>query len=124
MTMVLKKILNLFPHEDLGWKEINETFIRYTLLKTPWFRVYVHNLIAPEVSTACHSHPWSFVAIILKGGYMEYTEETNWQIRMPGDVLFRPASWTHNVSTSQQGMWSLVFTGPKRHEWGFKDCRG
>lgn len=122
MTMVVTRILSLFPHEDLGWKEHHETFIRYTLLKTPWFRVYLHNLIAPAVHPECHNHPWSFVAVLLKGGYWEYTTETSWIFRSPGNVLFRPASWTHTVWTEDAGMWSLVFTGPKRHEWGFKEC--
>ena len=116
------KLLKLFPHEDIGWKDIDETFVRYTLLKTPWFRVYLHNLIAVTPHPQCHNHPWSFVAFLLVGGYWEYTAETNWKLRLPGEVLFRPAWWTHNVVTNPDGMWSLVFTGPKRHEWGFHSC--
>jgi hypothetical protein len=119
---MLQALLNLFPHEDIGWKEINETFIRYTLLKTPWFRVYIHRLIAVTAHPQCHNHPWSFVAFILKGGYYEYTEVTEWVWRNVGSVLLRPAEWTHNVTTKADGMWSLVITGPKSHQWGFKTC--
>jgi hypothetical protein len=116
----MRRLLNLFPHEDIGWKDIGETFIRFTILKTPWFRVYVHNLIAKGAHPQCHSHPWSFIAIILSGGYNEYTKESGWVWRRPGSILYRPSSWTHNVTTS--GMWSLVLTGPKTHAWGFHDC--
>lgn len=118
---MLTRILNLFPHEDIGWKDINETFFRYTLLKTPWFRVYLHVLDAATPHPECHNHPWSFVTVLLWGGYTEYTTETGWKRREPGSVLFRPARWTHNVITDGVS-WSLVFTGPKRHPWGFKTC--
>jgi len=116
------RILNLFPHEDIGWKDIGETFIRYTLIKTPWFRVYLHNLIAPIPHPQCHNHPWNFIAVILKGGYLEYTVDTGWKSRLPLDILFRPHGWTHNVVTTRAGMWSLVFTGPKKYSWRLKDC--
>jgi hypothetical protein len=115
-------LLNLLPHEDIGWKEINETFIRYTLLKTRWFRVYVHRLTAVQAHEACHNHPWSFIAFVLKGGYNEFTKDTGWVWRGPGSVLRRPAAWSHNVTTKSEGMWSLVITGPKAHEWSFQKC--
>ena len=118
----MKRILELFPHSDIGWKDINETFIRYKILETPWFRIYVHNLIAPRSHPQCHDHPWSFIALVLYGGYNEYTVRTGWKYRRPGSILYRPHSWTHNVTTSKCGMWSLVLAGPKRWEWGFKSC--
>jgi hypothetical protein len=117
--MKLLSIVNLFPHEDIGWKEIGETFVRYDLIKTRWFNLYLHNLISVEAHPKLHNHPWWFVALILKRGYSEYTDATGWVYRRPGTVLFRPASWAHNVVTSALGMWSLVLTGPKKHEWGF-----
>jgi hypothetical protein len=115
------RLLSLFPHEDIGWKDIGETFIRYDLIKTRWFNLYLHNLIAEKLHTQRHTHPWWFVAFILKGGYNEFTEATGWIWRSPGTLLFRTASWAHNVTTDSFGMWSLVLTGPKKHSWGFID---
>lgn len=120
--MRLASILSRFHHEDIGWKDIGETFIRYDIVKTRWFNIYLHRLIAETPHAQCHSHPWWFIALILKEGYMEYTSQTRWVYRRPGSLLFRRASHTHNVITSCEGMWSLVLTGPKKHEWGFKDC--
>lgn len=119
---MLTRLLDLFPHEDQGYKQFDETFIRYTLAKTPWFRVYVHKLIAPMAYTHCHDHPWSFLTILIRGGYFEYTAETDWTWRPAGSILWRPHWWRHNVATFGTS-WSLVFTGPKAHEWGFKSCR-
>lgn len=118
----MKRLLALFPHEDIGWKEYNETFVRYTILKTRFFRIFVHFLIAEKAHEKCHNHPWSFAAFILKGGYNEYTPETGWVWRKKRSLLLRPARWTHNVTTKSEGMWSLVVTGPKSHPWGFKKC--
>lgn len=114
---VLRTLINLFPHEDIGWKDIGETFIRYTLLKTPLFRVYLHELDAPTMHPQCHDHPWSFVTFLLWGGYAEF-HRGEWKRREPGAVLFRPAEFEHNVVTDGTS-WSLVFTGPKRRQWGF-----
>jgi hypothetical protein len=119
----LRKLLDLFPHEDQGWKQLDETFIRYQIVKTPWFRIYVHKLIAPMAHPHCHDHPWSFVTILLKGGYFEMSPDTRgaWVWRKPGSVMYRPHNWLHNVATFGTS-WSLVITGPKKYEWGFKHC--
>ncbi len=119
----MKWLLSFFPHKDIGWKEYNETFVRYDIIKTRWFRIFVHNLIAVDAHDSCHNHPWNFVALILKGGYSEYTFETGWVWRPAGSLLRRPAAWAHNVTTKPAGMWSLVITGPKAFEWGFKSCQ-
>lgn len=117
-------MVSWFHHEDIGWKDIGETFIRYDLIKCRWFNLYLHHLIARKAHDQCHSHPWWFVTLILSGGYDEYTDKTGWVFRPAGSLLYRPASWAHNVTTlTDKGMWSLVLTGPKKHEWGFVECR-
>lgn len=111
-------ILGILPHEDIGWKDIGETFIRYTVLKTPWFRVYLHELNARVAHPHHHNHPWDFYTIILWNGYLEKTPTTNWTAVKPFTILYRPHSWTHNVITRGTS-WSLVLTGPKKWQWGF-----
>jgi hypothetical protein len=107
----------------MGWKEIGETFYRWTLLRTRWFTLCLHYLDAPNWHPQCHDHPWWFVAIILAGGYWENAYgKTRW--RGPLSFLYRPAWWSHNVATPRrQPNWSLIITGPKAREWGFHDCR-
>lgn len=120
---LLRKV---FPHRELGWAEIGEEFTRFTLLRTPWFTVYLHKLYAPDWHPQCHDHPWSFVAVLLAGGYLELTEAGDaW--RRPGSVLYRPAEFSHNVVTrdvlgNPHVSWSVIFAGPKRRDWGFVDC--
>lgn len=118
MEALLKKH---FPHKEIGWAAIGEKFTRYQLVKTRWFNVYLHQLWAPKWHPKCHNHPWSFVTVLLKGGYMEQEGKcTRW--RRPGTILYRSAKHTHNVITIGNVSWSLIFTGPKKHDWGFKPC--
>jgi hypothetical protein len=112
----------LFPHRELGWEDIGEKFTRFTLVKTRWFQVFLHKLQAPNPHPQCHDHPWSFVAVILRGGYWEYAGG-KWARRPPGRVLWRPAEFTHNVVTRGTS-WSVIFATRKFRGWALKgDCR-
>src|SRR5487761_2675657 len=46
-------------------------FRRYRLLTTPWFNVYVHNILASDEDNDPHDHPWGFAALMLWGSYLE-----------------------------------------------------
>lgn len=115
--------MRLFPRRELGWKEINEEFTRWTLLWTPWFTIYLHRLKALKQHPECHDHPWGFVAILLWGGYWEFYDGV-WTWKRPGSVLVRPAQWSHNVVTDRTApvSWSVIITGRKYRKWGFQDC--
>lgn len=110
----------LFPRRDIGWEEIGEEFTRWTLLWTPWFIIYLHRLKALTPHPQCHDHPWSFIAVLLKGGYSEYHNGV-WTWRRAGSVLFRPAMFSHNVVTRGVS-WSVIVTGPKYREWNLHSC--
>jgi hypothetical protein len=108
------------PHREMGWTEIGEEFTRFWLLRTRWGSVLMHRIRAPKWHPECHDHPWSFLAVVLVGGYWERCATgTFW--RPPGSVLFRDAAFAHNVLTTGVA-WSIVFTGPKVREWGLVPC--
>lgn len=107
--------------KEIGWIEIGEKFTRYALLRTSWFNVYLHQLYAPNWHPECHDHPWSFLAILLWNGYTERVGTKDHR-RYPGDILWRPATFAHNVITPYGTSWSLIITGPKSRDWGFKPC--
>lgn len=118
------------PFKEIGWEEIGEKFTRYQFLKTPWFNVYLHQLFAPNWHPQCHDHPWSFVAILLRRGYLERVpcpacngRHTMDHKRFPGMILFRPAEFRHNVITPYGTNWSLVVTTAKSRDWGFIPCK-
>jgi hypothetical protein len=121
MKRLILKLLYKIPHQDMGWEEIQEKFTRFTLLSNRFFTVHLHRLEAPQWHPDCHDHPWSFVTLILRGGYEEQVgDKVYW--RRPGTVLYRPAEFSHNVRTRGVA-WSLIVRGRQRREWGFQTCR-
>jgi hypothetical protein len=120
---MLRELLKRFiPHREMGWVEIGEEFTRFFLVRRPSFQVLLHRLRCPRWHTLHHDHPWSFVAVILKGGYIERVPLSGETWRGPGSILYRPAEFAHNVATRGDAVcWSIVVTGKKTREWGFVD---
>lgn len=130
-----KLIRRFLPFKEIGWQDIGEVFYRYQLLKTRWFNLYLHQLDAPAWHpVGCHDHPWWFITVLLKGGYLEKQSKTffrdagiNMNVvtlkrRYPGMILYRGAKHAHDVITPYGRSWSLVLTGPKSRDWGFLSC--
>lgn len=111
-----------FKHKEIGWTQIGETFTRWAIIKTRWFSLYLHKLDAPNWHPECHDHPWGFVALLLKSGYLERTAKGTFK-RRPGSVLYRPATFAHNVVTPYGVSWSVILAGPKARDWGFMPCK-
>jgi len=99
---------------------------RYYLFESPVFAIYLHHLQASDEDRAFHDHPWSFVTILLSGGYWEWHpvaagERRTWRRRF--SVLYRPAEWRHRLEL-ERPTWTLVFRWRYRREWGFITRRG
>lgn len=119
----VERLLRRFvPHKEIGWWDIGEVFFRYKFVSTPWFNVYLHQLEAPNWHpVGCHDHPWWFVTLLLKSGYLERHGD-EYVRRRPGSILYRPGNWSHDVTTPYGRSWSLIVTGPKTRAWGFQPC--
>ena len=92
--------------------------IRYYLLfrKRPsWFpfNILVHKILKSDLGDL-HDHYWSYLTIILKGGYWETTENgTFW--RGPGYIGFRKASDRHSLKIPEgKTAWTLLIAGPNK----------
>jgi hypothetical protein len=111
--------------------------IRYYLFlkerKSFPFNITLHKVLESD-EPVLHDHPWSWGAIILKGGYWEHipvhSQEGNvvgstarW--RGPGHIRFRKASDLHwlELAKDEEGnnipCTSIFFMGRKQKEWGF-----
>ncbi|MEZ5246480.1 MAG: hypothetical protein R2707_15370 [Acidimicrobiales bacterium] len=74
-----------------------------------------------------HDHPWNFVTIALRGGYDESWFPDLASVAGPGTVRrhrrFRPRRVSrgeyHAVTAIEGDVWTLVFAGRRRHDWGF-----
>ncbi len=96
--------------------------IRYRLLHTRWFGLYLHHFLRSDNDKHVHDHPWAFATFLLSGGYREHTPSgIFWRRRF--SVLFRPAEWKHWIEV-QQPVWTIVLRLRRVREWGFWTERG
>lgn len=123
MTLFERLCRKYLSHKEIGWTEIGEEFTRYAVLRTRWFNVYLHQLYAPNTHPDCHDHPWTFIAVLIRRGYLEQVGNKTYR-RRPGSILYRPADFSHKVTTPFGTSWSLIFTTAKKRNWGFKPCEG
>lgn len=115
--------------EILGRKFIgpreHPLLIRYIFFRFKAFGVYLHHLKRSDFDRALHDHPWPFVSIMLKNGYVEEHDQTvdgtKVQVRhVAGNVILRPAEWRHRVIVDEgHTAWTLVLVGRRARKWGF-----
>jgi hypothetical protein len=95
---------------------------RLYILSTPWFGLMLHRIFRPDRQRDLHDHPWNFLSVIVLGWYGE-------NIQRPGGgqqyvkrrrFNFKFAEDRHSIRTvSRVPVWTLVFTGRRRRDWGF-----
>lgn len=116
----------------LPWKSIEDAcepesgplMIRYMLLRTPWFSLYLHHFLRSDHDRHFHDHPWNFLTFILSRGYWENVPAGRfWRRRF--SLLWRPATWQHWVEVEPgRTVWTLFFCTAKSREWGFITEKG
>lgn len=110
------------------------------------FALRVHKISTIDYDRDMHNHPWSFISIVLRGGYTEKRpmfeeprflrchdiESGEWidyepslhYMRLPGSIALRRASDRHVISAVLPDTYTLVFQFRKVQEWGFFTPKG
>ena len=104
-----------------SWPDYNKAepfVIRYYPLfrhRPKWFpfNIFIHKLLKSDLGDL-HDHYWTYLTIILKGGYWETTlKGTFW--RKPGYFGFRRYRDRHSIQIPKnKHAWTLLFVGPKK----------
>lgn len=116
-----------------GWRHLDllhegRTFLRRRGIETPWFGIMLHRIDQPDPGMDLHDHPWSFVSLILRGGYGEWAADTRsasdrpaWRYRQwrRWSVHPMPLHIAHRIVFTMPGTVTLVLRGPKVRRWGF-----
>lgn len=109
--------------EDECFPELGPMLIRYFVLRTPLFAIFLHHFRRSDNDRHVHDHPWSFVTLLLSGGYWEHLPDRTSKWRKRFSILYRPAEWQHWVEI-EKPVWTLVLRLRRRREWGFVTPRG
>lgn len=122
--------------------EPNEVYLkRYYLIgtqRTRWLPVLCLHRFLRSDQGHLHDHPWSFVSLVLRGGYYETRPSAaggfaiRWRGR--GGIAYRRATDLHRVELfpdSRHGqaptrdmadpVWTLVLMFPRVRQWGFAE---
>lgn len=92
--------------------------VRITIFQCSLFSIKLHKVLISDAGPL-HDHPWSYISLILFGGYTEHTlTGSKWY--SPLSVLYRKADQPHKLEIPEgKTCTSLIFTSGKYREWGF-----
>ena len=136
MNWFTKLIRTLFLVKEIISKEGTVHFRRYRLLSTPWFNIYIHNILASDMDKDPHDHPWGFIVFMLWGSYQEdwlganedfrywnspkgFGRSLRTDIRKIGSLFAHAAKDFHKITLLTPSVWTFVFaSGRSRPGWG------
>lgn len=119
--------------------------IRWRIIHTPFFGIYLHKWNKPDPRPTLHDHPWVFFSIILKGHYIQKVRKVKFHFDQAiiylkkrgffigdNDLIasplkeekikwfnFFPHGKFHTVTYVKKGTWSLMFVGKTHDSWGY-----
>ena len=129
MNWFYKLIRKLFLIKEIISRSGVVHFRRYRLLSTPWFNIYIHNILKSDEDSDMHDHPFDFTSVILSGAYYENFAtppefEINSKAYYAGDVIEHKAEDVHKITLLSKEVWTLVFTSGRNRMWGYHTDRG
>lgn len=126
-------LLKIFPHRDIYRDAGENVYLRRFYIiprrerkrdKKASFSVRVHKIYLSDDAPDMHDHPWDFLSIVLKNGYLEETPGAQKRRRV-GSIIRHKAEDLHRLHVSPgKPALTLVFFGKRRREWGFSTPNG
>ncbi len=84
------------------------------------FVVCLHRILRSDLDVL-HSHPASYFAVVLTGGYFEHTQ-TGKHWRGPGSMRFRCMDSFHRIEVPhKEEVWTLFIMFRRQSDWFFLD---
>jgi len=94
------------------------SYARRWVLNFGIFSIRVHNFMRSDDKRFFHDHGWSFLTIVLRGGYIDVSPDGKDKLTV-GSIRYRKDEHKHYVKVEEIGCWTLLFTGPNKRKWGF-----
>ena len=106
--------------KEIRSKEGKLHFRRWEILKTRWFSIYIHGIYAADQDKHLHNHPWDYKSIVLKGSYIEETNN-GVNILKFGTVTSRIGKDYHKIkSLLTKSVYTLFIVSPIKRIWGYQ----
>lgn len=132
----------LFQRYDImDWEQPDRVYLRrWRIVQTPWFGILLHKILLPDGDRDVHDHPWAFIPIILRGGYVEEWCESeqnarHWSAfpllwprgarrRVRRARIMRLGEFHRIRTLDRVPTWTLCLVGPRHGSWGFMTPTG
>ncbi len=105
----------------LAYKHLLGYLHRYTLIHIKRLHCRIHRIRRPDITPFLHTHPFSYISIILWGGY---TEDVEGKLVNNGflSVIRRDSNVAHRITAVKPGTVTLFLTWKtKDRKWRFKE---
>ena len=102
-----------------SFDEPDENYLtRLRFIQTPWFGIYLHRFDNPDSRATFHDHPWPFLSVILRGGYVEARPGRGLRtVRLVNVMRITDVHYIERLL--RVPTWSLMFVGRRRRDWGY-----
>lgn len=109
---------------------------RFIIFKTPWCALYLHQIFLPDKDRDPHNHPFPFISLILRGGYVEertygtpngngkVLRHSVWRTRKRWSIAKTTLADFHQIKRLSKNTVSLVLCGPRSQDWGYLTVDG
>jgi hypothetical protein len=116
----MKLIDWLLNMEEINGNDLCPTYLyRWTVLRTPWFAIYLHHFVGDDWSRDLHDHPKRFLSIGLWGRYIEDTPERSKTFTAPWIRSF-PPEHIHRIRLYEgEQCWTICIVFQAVRAWGF-----
>lgn len=96
---------------------------RFTILKFSCIHIRIHNLLSEDKTPYYHNHPFSFLSIIISGGYIEevlINDKIETKIHNKFHFLFRNKKTYHKIKSVKPNTKTLFFAIGNSKKWHLK----
>lgn len=98
---------------------------RWILASLFGWKIYLHKIVRADHDRCLHDHPFGFLGIILKGGYVEEILDKKYgitsRVNKPFSIINRLGpGFTHRIQRLLNGnSWTLLIRTRTTRKWGF-----
>ena len=97
---------------------------RWRIVQTPWAALYLHRMDAPDSRPTLHDHPWRFLSLVLRGGYVERrlnpgTMEVDESHTIRRVNRMRTSDAHAIIKLDRTPTWTLLLVGARLRTWGY-----
>jgi hypothetical protein len=82
------------------------------------FSIRIHHWIKSDVGPHLHDHGCDFVSILIKGWYINVTDNGHRFIKAPS-IWYATGDKRHRLLLTDEGAWTILLCSRQYRKWGF-----